>query len=291
MSNHSNNNEAFALRSFPAGGGREGALIIIKIGGNIIDDEIKLLSFLKDFASVEGNKILVHGGGKLATRVAEAMGIPQQMVEGRRITDAETLKIVTMVYAGYINKNIVALLQAQGCNSLGLSGADGNVILSHKRVVNSHLGAGGAEGLYGFAGDVDEVNVAFIQSLLNQNNSLVFSPITHNKQGLLLNTNADTIAQEIAKAMSAFYKVSLIYCFEKPGVLMDAADDSSVITSINPATFIELKEKKIIADGMIPKLHNAFAALNAGVQQISIGHAENLQQIILQQSGTAIIHE
>ena len=295
MSNHLNNNEDFGLNSSPAGGSckakdevREGSLYIIKIGGNVIDDENKLSAFLKDFASITGHKILVHGGGKMATRVAEAMGIKQEMIEGRRITGAETLKVVTMVYAGYINKNIVAQLQATGCNAIGLSGADGNVIRSHKRVAGS---SSGAEGLYGFAGDVDEVNAILIQQLIEQNISLVFCPVTHDKNGLLLNTNADTIAQEIAKAMSSLYNVSLIYCFEKAGVLMDASDDNSVIPSINARLFVQLKEKNVIADGMIPKLQNAFAALDAGVQHICIGQADNLRQLIKQQSGTSILHE
>lgn len=295
MSNHLNNNEDFRLNSSPAGGSckakdevREGSLYIIKIGGNIIDDENKLSAFLKTFASITGHKILVHGGGKMATRVAEAMGIKQEMIEGRRITGAETLKVVTMVYAGYINKNIVAQLQATGCNAIGLSGADGNVIRSHKRVAGSLSGAGE---LYGFAGDVDEVNAILIQQLIEQNVSLVFCPITHDKNGLLLNTNADTIAQEIAKAMSSLYNVSLIYCFEKAGVLMDASDDNSVIPSINARLFVQLKEKNVIADGMIPKLQNAFAALDAGVQHICIGQADNLRQLITQQSGTSILHE
>jgi acetylglutamate kinase len=258
-------------------------LYIIKIGGNIIDDEIKLLAFLKDFAGIGAHKILVHGGGKLATRVAESMGITQKMIEGRRITDAETLKVVTMVYAGYINKNIIAQLQAAGCNAIGLSGADGNVIKAHKRI---HPVTD-----YGFAGDVDEVNAVFIKQLLEQNIALVFCPITHDTNGLLLNTNADTIAQEIAKAMSTQYEVSLVYCFEKAGVLMDPEDDSSVIKQISVESFVSLKEKNIISAGMIPKLQNAFAALDAGVQHISIGHAENLQQLITRASGTSIVHE
>ena len=289
------NNETFATNSLPGADSsieetakKKEPLYIIKIGGNIIDDETKLSAFLKKFSSINGHKILVHGGGKMATRVAEAMGIKQQMIEGRRITDAETLKVVTMVYAGYINKNIVAQLQATGCNAIGLSGADGNVICSHKRAASSPSGASGLD--YGFAGDVDEINTILIQQLLQQNISLVFCPITHDKNGLLLNTNADTIAQGIAKSMSSRYNVSLIYCFEKAGVLMDAADNKSVISSINAATFLQLKEKNIIAEGMIPKLQNAFAALDAGVQQISIGHADNLQQLITQASGTSILH-
>ena len=259
------------------------SLLVIKIGGNIIDDEGKLSLFLKDFAPIKGHKILVHGGGKMATRVAEVMGISQQLIDGRRITDAETLKVITMVYAGYINKNIVALLQAAGCNAVGLCGADGNVIKAHKRI---HPVTD-----YGFVGDVDEVNNGLIQSLVEQNVSLVFSPLTHNGQGLLLNTNADTIAQEIAKAMSVLYEVSLVYCFEKPGVLMNATDDNSVIKNITLTSFIDLKEKNIIREGMIPKLQNAFAALEAGVKVVTIGHADNLQQLIHQKSGTSIINE
>lgn len=258
-------------------------LYIVKIGGNIIDDEIKLLAFLKDFASIKGHKILVHGGGKMATRVAESMGITQQMIEGRRITDAETLKVVTMVYAGYINKNIIAQLQGAGCNAIGLSGADGNVIRAHKRI---HPVTD-----YGFAGDVDEVNELFIRQLLEQNISIVLCPITHDANGLLLNTNADTIAQEIGKAMSRQFEVSLIYCFEKAGVLMDAEDDASVIKQISVGSFVSLKEKNIISAGMIPKLQNALAALDAGVQHISIGHAENLPRLITRESGTSIVHE
>jgi acetylglutamate kinase len=192
-------------------------LHVIKIGGNIIDEEAKLSAFLKSFAAVKGKKILVHGGGKLATRIAEGMNIPQQMVEGRRITDAETLKIVTMVYAGYINKTIVAQLQAAGTNALGLCGADGNAIQAHKR---THASID-----YGFAGDIDKVNTALLVTLLEQDTALVMAPITHDKKGQLLNTNADTIAQELAKALSTSYSVQLIYSFEKSGVLVNAADD------------------------------------------------------------------
>ena len=180
------------LDNSPSGVG--GTLTVIKIGGNIIDDDVKLSAFLKDFASLKGKKILVHGGGKLATRMAEGLNIPQKMVDGRRITDAETLKIVTMVYAGYINKNIVAQLQAAEENAVGICGADGNAILAHKRQ-NASVD-------FGFAGDIDKVNVSFLNDLLSTNATLVIAPITHDAKGQLLNTNADTIAQEIAKAMS-----------------------------------------------------------------------------------------
>ena len=258
-------------------------LYVIKIGGNIIDDEAKLSAFLKDFADIKAKKILIHGGGKLATKLAGQLNIPQQMVEGRRITDAETLKIVTMVYAGLINKNIVAQLQAVGANAIGLSGADGNVVLAHKRVVKDLD--------YGFAGDVDTVNASFLHSLLQEGVSPVLSPITHNGQGQLLNTNADTIAQETAKAMSNFYAVNLVYSFEKSGVLLDAEDDSSVIPVIGPAKYAELKEKNLVFAGMIPKLDNAFSALASGVQKVIIGKAENLPALVTGKSGTAIIHE
>ncbi|RYF86036.1 MAG: acetylglutamate kinase, partial [Chitinophagaceae bacterium] len=199
-------------------------LRIIKIGGKIIDDEVQLHAFLKDVAALQGHSIVVHGGGKLATRVAEAMGIEQHMVQGRRITDAATLKVATMVYAGAINKNIVALLQSLGCNAIGLSGADGNLIKAHKRI---HPVTD-----FGFVGDVDAVNDELLANLLQLGLTPVFSPITHNAEGVLLNTNADTIAQELAKAMSKHFEVSLIYCFEKPGVLLDTNDDTSVIKTI-----------------------------------------------------------
>ena len=247
-------------------------LYVIKIGGNIIDDNMKLKSFLKDFSSLSEKKILVHGGGKLATRMAEELGIEQKLLDGRRITDAETLKIVTMVYAGYINKNIVATLQSYDCNALGLSGADGDSILAHKRV---HPGMD-----YGFVGDVDAVNSDLISTLLEKNIAIVFAPITHDQQGQLLNTNADTIAQEVAKAMSNLYDVELIYAFEKSGVLLNADDDSSVIPEINPSYYQELKEKKKI-----------FAALKSGVKKVIVGRAENLNQLTEGKSGTAIINE
>jgi acetylglutamate kinase len=258
-------------------------LYVIKIGGNIIDDEAKLASFLQSFAAIQSPKILVHGGGKLATKLAAQLGVEQQMIDGRRITDAETLKIVTMVYAGFINKNIVAQLQSHGCNAIGLCGADGNVIQSHKR---HHPTID-----YGFVGDVDAVNTSLLKSLLDQQVNVVLAPITHNKEGLLLNTNADTIAQEIAQAMSSLYEVELIYSFEKAGVLLNAEDDNTVIPSIDPSSYKKLKEEQVIFAGMIPKLDNAFAALDKGVQRVVIGKAEQLQQLINQQSGTSIVHE
>ena len=258
-------------------------LIVVKIGGNIIDDETKLLSFLRDFASIKDKKILVHGGGKLATKLAAQLGIEQQLIDGRRITDAETLRIVTMVYAGYINKNIVAKLQADGCNAIGLSGADGNLVKAHKRI---HATID-----YGFVGDVDVVNSELLHQLLEQNMAVVIAPITHDGNGLLLNTNADTIAQEIAKALAGLYNVSLVYSFEKAGVLLDANDDSTVISSINPAYYQQLKKEEKIFAGMIPKLDNAFEALNQHVNKVIIGKAEQLQQLISGASGTTITNE
>lgn len=258
-------------------------LYVIKIGGNIIDDEAKLASFLNDFASIKEKKILVHGGGKLATRLAEKLGIEQQLVDGRRITDAETLKIVTMVYAGFINKNIVAGLQANNCNAMGLCGVDGDAILAHKRqhpVLD-----------YGFVGDVDAINTELISGLLEKNIAVVFAPITHDQQGQLLNTNADTIAQEIARGMSELYDVQLIYSFEKSGVLLDANDDTTVIPEIKPSYYQQLKSKNKIFAGMIPKLDNAFAALKSGVDKVIIGKAENLKELINGSSGTTIINE
>lgn len=255
-------------------------LYVIKIGGNIIDDESSLRAFIRQFAALDQKKILVHGGGKLATRVAEAMGIQQQMIDGRRITDAETLKVVTMVYAGFINKNMVALLQQHNSNAIGITGADGNAILAHKRI---HPGIE-----YGMVGDIDKVNSVFLQSLLNNDQDVVLAPLTHDGKGNLLNTNADTIAQEVAKSMSTLYDVQLVYCFEKKGVLSDTTDEESSIASLTTESFEKLKADGIISEGMIPKLQNAFAAIDAGVASVTIGHALALNQLINQQSGTFI---
>jgi len=258
-------------------------LYIIKIGGNIIDDEKKLFSFLRDFSEIGDKKILVHGGGKLATQLAERLGIKQTLVDGRRITDAETLKIVTMVYAGYINKNIIAQLQSNHCNAIGLCGADGDLILAHKRkhaVID-----------YGFVGDVDAINIALLASLLRQNLSVVVASLTHDQQGQLLNTNADTIAQEIAKAISGEFDVSLIYSFEKPGVLLDTNDEATVIPTLSPSLYQQLKAKQKIFAGMIPKLDNAFTALNSGVKRVIIGKAEQLKELVNGQTGTNIVNK
>ena len=259
------------------------ALFVIKIGGNIIDDTSKLEKFLQQFTQVQGKKILVHGGGKLATQLAKDLGIEQEMVDGRRITDAATLKIVTMVYAGFINKNIVAILQSNGNNAIGFTGADANLIKAHKRLATASKGID-----YGFVGDIDEVNTSAIEPLLIQNIAIVVAPITHDGLGQLLNTNADTIAQSIATAMSSKYEVSLLYCFEKNGVLLDAKDDASVIPTINPSYFIKLKEEQLIFAGMIPKLENAFEALEKGVGKVIIGKAESILDLVNAKAGTTI---
>ena len=238
-------------------------LKIVKIGGNVIDDDMELVAFLKSFSELKGPKVLVHGGGKLATKLAEKMNIPVKMIEGRRVTNAETLDIITMVYAGKINKNIVAQLQSFGCNSVGFSGADGNTITAKKRSIK--------EIDYGFVGDVVSVDVTVIDLLLESGVSAVFSAISHNEKGQLLNTNADTIASEIAIAFSELYKTELYYCFEKKGVLKNVEDSNSVIEQMNQQTYQELKSTGIIYEGMIPKLDNCFYALEKNVSKVCIG--------------------
>jgi len=241
-------------------------LSVIKIGGSLIEDEKILDEFLVDFKKLEGLKILVHGGGKLATQLAGKLGIETKMNEGRRITDAETIKVITMVYGGLVNKTIVAKLQAENCNALGLSGADLNSIQSVKRPVEDID--------YGFVGDVEKVNSKMISMLLSNGISPVFCAITHDKNGQLLNTNADTIASEIAIALSQDFETDLYYCFEKQGVLMDIKDENSVIEHIDSKSYRKLKEEKIIADGMLPKLHNCFNALGRNVSKVCIGNVK-----------------
>ena len=245
------------------------SLSIIKIGGNIIDNANELNQFLSNFSKIEGYKVLVHGGGKSATKMAESIGLIPQMIDGRRITDAPMLDVVVMIYAGQINKNIVAQLQANNTNAMGFSGADGNLIQSTKR---NHPTID-----YGFVDDVQKVNTPVLETLLSNGIVPVFCAITHDGKGQLLNTNADTIASELAIALSEFFEVTLNYCFEKPGVLFDAEDDTSVIENINPALYSKLKAEKAIHSGMIPKLDNCFNSLSKGVQQIKIGHHKMLQ--------------
>ncbi|SFU37884.1 N-acetylglutamate kinase [Pustulibacterium marinum] len=248
-------------------------LKVIKIGGNIIENETALEAFLTDFATIEGPKILVHGGGKLATQLAEKLGIETQMVEGRRITDAETLKVIIMVYGGFANKTIVAKLQAKDCNAIGLSGADGNAITAVKRPVKTID--------YGFVGDIESVNSKTISALLESGLTPVFCAISHDGNGQLFNTNADTIASTIATGMSSLYDVALYYCFEKNGVMKDINDDDSVIEHINAENYQKLLDDKIIIDGMIPKLHNAFEALKQNVSKVCIGNTK----MILEKEG------
>lgn len=255
-------------------------LFVIKVGGNIIDDDASLEHFLEAFAKLRGKKILVHGGGKLATKLAAELGIKQTMVDGRRITDLETLRVVTMVYAGFINKTIVASLQANHCNALGLSGADGDTITAHKRI------KGDID--FGYAGDIDQVNADTIGRLLEHHDALVFAPITHDKKGQLLNTNADTIAQEIATALSSTYDVQLVYGFEKAGVLLDANDDNTVISVLRPDYYNQLKTESKIFAGMIPKLDNAYTAIKKGVKNVLIGKAESLETLVNGKTGTRI---
>lgn len=243
-------------------------LTIIKVGGKVVEEEASLRSLLKDFSRIAGNKILVHGGGKTATQVAEKLGIESIMVEGRRITDAETLKVVTMVYAGLVNKNVVAGLQALGTNAIGLSGADLDLIRADKRPV--------AEIDYGFVGDIKRVNNSSMFDLISMGAVPVIAPITHDGKGQLLNTNADTIASELAISLSYEYDVRLIFCFEKSGVLMNEADEKSVIGEINPEMFEQLKAEGVVSGGMIPKLFNGFSALKQGVGAIVITNPQGL---------------
>jgi acetylglutamate kinase len=241
-------------------------LKIIKIGGNVINNSEALNEFLFHFGRIPSKKILVHGGGKRASEMSKELGLEAKMVNGRRITDLATLEIVTMVYAGLLNKNIVSTLQKNNCNAIGLSGADGNTIIAHKRIVKDID--------YGFAGDVDQIDADTISTLLNGNLTPVFCAITHDKNGQLLNTNADTIASELSIGLSEKYKVELIYCFEKNGVLKDINDDNSVIDKINRSYFEELKKNGVVAEGMLPKLENCFTALEKGVEKVIIGNPQ-----------------
>jgi acetylglutamate kinase len=249
------------------------SLYVIKIGGNVIDNSENLYHFLKDFEALDGFKILVHGGGKVATQIAEELGIEAKLVDGRRITDIETLRVVTMVYGGLINKNIVAQLQRFGNNAIGLTGADGNFIRAKKRPVKTID--------YGFVGDIDEnsIDPANIGRLMEAGFTPVFCAITHDGEGQLLNTNADTIASALAVALSSLYETTLIYCFEKKGVLQDIDDDDSLIREINPAHYEELKTQRIIHSGMLPKLDNAFTAISCGVKAVIIGKSDDLGQL------------
>ncbi|TLV00285.1 acetylglutamate kinase [Dyadobacter luticola] len=256
------------------------SLYIIKIGGNVIDNPEACSAFLNDFAKINAPKILVHGGGKIATQIAASLQIETQMVEGRRITDKPMLDVVTMVYGGLVNKNLVVQLQAAGCNAIGLTGADGGIIRSVKRPVKTID--------YGFVGDIEEVNGTQINALLTSRLIPVIAPLTYSSEGLLLNTNADNMASGTAVAMSQFFKTKLIYCFEKKGVLSDPDDDNAVISSLTPPTYADYKSTGVINKGMIPKLDSSFAALEAGVSTVTICHAADLLQAVEGLAGTII---
>ena len=251
-------------------------LTLVKVGGKIVEEADTLKQLLEDFAQIEGHKVLVHGGGRSATKVAAELGIESQMVDGRRITDAGMLKVVTMVYGGLVNKNIVAGLQALGVNALGLTGADMNLMRSEKRPVK--------EVDYGFVGDVKEVNAGLLADLIRRGVVPVLAPLTHDRKGNLLNTNADTIAGEAAKALAAHFDVTLMFCFEKKGVLRDEKDDESVIPTLDRGMFQQYVEEGIIQGGMIPKLENAFQAIDAGVKEVVITRASDIHK----QTGTRV---
>lgn len=284
---------------------------VVKIGGNIVDNAELLENFARDFAALEGKKILIHGGGALASKLQKDMGLIPNMIEGRRVTDEDTLKVVTMVYAGWCNKNITALLQTNGCNAIGLSGADANVIKATKREP-LWIESLGESVDFGYVGDIEPrgVNAKFLISLLDQGLTPVLCAINHDGKGQLLNTNADTVASSVAIAVANYkyraaqdvcssceeythcsddgrltYETRLIYCFEKEGVLYDKDDDNSIITKINLSTFEKLKQEGVVADGMLPKLSNSFKAIESGVSKVIIKHAKNL----LNDKGTTLL--
>lgn len=252
-------------------------LTIVKVGGAVVEDELQLSQLLRDFSAIEGRKVLVHGGGRKATKMAERLGIETKMVNGRRITDTDMLEVVTMVYGGLVNKNLVAQLQANGINAIGLTGADADVIHSHKRPLKDGVD-------YGFVGDVDHVADSTLAHLIEAGITPVMAPLTHNGEGHILNTNADTIASETAKALARQYDVTLIFSFEKKGVLRNSDDDDSVIPTITRADFEQYKADGTISGGMLPKLENALAAVDAGVSRVII----TLATAIDGQHGTVI---
>ncbi len=245
-------------------------LNIVKVGGQVIEDQVMLNTLMERFAKMDGLKILVHGGGKKATEVEGKLGVESKLFEGRRITNNESLEVVVMVYAGLVNKTIVAGLQSNNCNAIGLCGADGNTILAEKRPVG--------EVDFGFVGDIKEVNADLINQLLNNKITPVFCALTHNGAGQLLNTNADTIASELAIGLSGNFEVSLLYCFEKKGVLKNIEEADSIIRKIDERSYEQLLDQRIIGEGMLPKLHNSFNALNAGVHKVCIGDISMLEQ-------------
>ena len=266
-------------KSLPAGRSEGGCpLNIIKVGGAVVEDETQLSRLLNDFSAVEGKKVLVHGGGRRATKVAASLGIETKMVNGRRVTDADMLEVVTMVYGGLVNKNLVARLQAAGVNALGLTGADVDVIRSHKRPLKNGID-------YGFVGDVDKADGKMLATLIEAGITPVMAPLTHDGLGYILNTNADTIAAETAKALAPYYDVTLTFCFEKKGVLSNPDDDNSVIPVITRDDFKRYVADGTIAGGMIPKIENALDAIMAGVKKVVITKADALGN----REGTVIV--
>ena len=262
-------------------------LFIIKVGGNIIDDKERLTSFLKDFTSISSplqglGAILVHGGGKIATEIGNKLGIESKYINGRRITDDATIDLVTMVYGGLINKKIVAQLQSFNCNAIGLTGADGNIIPATKRPPKKLTREDGQNDLvdFGWVGDIEssKLDAQSLKLLVDNNFTPVFASLTHDEQGHVLNTNADTIASSLAIALSAYYDVRLIYCFEKKGVLEDVNDENSVINLINKEKYRQLLDEQKLFAGILPKIDNAFAAIDAGVKEVLIGDANDLIQ-------------
>ena len=247
---------------------KKDSINIIKVGGAVVEDEAQLSRLLADFSSIEGKKVLVHGGGRRATKVAAELGIETKMVNGRRITDADMLEVVTMVYGGLVNKNVVAKLQAVGVNALGLTGADVDVIRSHKRPLKNDID-------YGFVGDVDKADGRMLSTLVEAGITPVMAPLTHDGQGNILNTNADTIASQVACALTPHYDVTLTFCFEKKGVLANPDDEDSVISNINEADFHRYVDEGVIAGGMRPKLENSFDAIHRGVNQVIITRADD----------------
>lgn len=251
-------------------------LTIIKVGGKIVEDETTLAQLLSDFAAIDGAKVLVHGGGRSATKIAAQLGIESTMIGGRRVTDADMLQVVTMVYGGLVNKNIVARLQACGINALGLTGADMNVMLSHRRPLKKTKLDDGTEAMvdFGFVGDVDRCDGKMLSTLISQGVVPIMAPLTHDGKGSLLNTNADTIAGETAKALAPYFDVTLIYSFEHAGVLTDPDDESSVIPLITADNFEQLKADGTVSGGMIPKIENALEAIRAGVSRVIITRSD-----------------
>ncbi|MES2430780.1 MAG: acetylglutamate kinase [Bacteroidota bacterium] len=260
-------------------------VFVIKIGGIVIDNEAALDSFLKTFAAVGGKKILIHGGGKIATKIGEQLGIKSNYVNGRRITDADTIDLVTMVYGGLVNKKVVAKLQSLNCNAIGLTGADANIIPAFKRPITK-------DGIdFGFVGDVDSTQIATnnLQMLLDAGLMPIIAPLTHDGKGQMLNTNADTVASSLATALSKSYDVRLIYCFEKKGVLENVEDENSVITLITKDIYKQLLDENKLFDGILPKIENAFDAINSGVKEVLIGDANDLlQNVTSETKGTLI---